>query len=459
METSSRFKALGQTFSLVYKIVFTLIAGALLMALVMAGFHFRAVHTGLQQAERLLAQGQLPEADALAFRLEPWARCFPGRFRICAFLRVRCLVRSNQPEAAARLAEALRRHVDIPVPRGSAGEFARDPLLWLQKTSLFMVTGLLDALYPAVQLNEWAGYETLLDELVSRRDTEGLNALADDLISRFPRSPIAILANSARGELQPAAPVPTMPHASPSTQPPTAPANPAALPPSSIPDPDPAAAAPDVMPPPRPASWGIVTNASAMALNPQTGKPVRPLKVGDVLVIEGACTLQDVPAFTGTLILNNRNVPDLAFSGKDLELRNGAFDAVPPVEVALRSRLAEIQAEENALQPKLARELASLSPEENAYRQSKAKMDAFQREVDALNVKLQKATGPDRMAVLDKLRLLKYQEQALIRDLAARKETADLTNRKAGRITVEPQLIALRQEKMAVLKKLAESTP
>lgn len=392
MEPSSPFKTLWQTFSLVLKIVFTLAAGALLVALITASLHFRLVHVGLKQAEQQFDQGRLEEANALAARLEPWARCFPGRYRKCALVRVRCLARLKQPEAAARMAEALRSHADRPMQPGNGKEFAGAPLVWLQKTSLFMTGGILDAAFPVIRLNEWAGYSTLLDELVSLRDVDGLNALADDLIARFPHSQIGVLANSARGELRPASPV-VPSHAVPLLRPSTQ----TALPPaggsvepgvstSAVPS---LTSEPALSLPEPPHSWGIVTNPAAMALNPQTGQAIRPLKVGDVLAIEGTCSFQNVPAFTGTLILNNRNVPDLAFYGKDLDIREGAFDAVSPEEVALRSRLAEIQAEETVLAPKAARELANLGPEETAYRQAKTKMESFQQDVNALNAKLQ----------------------------------------------------------------------
>ncbi len=449
MESSSPLKTLRETFSLVYKIVCTLAAGALIVALATACLHFRAVHVGLQQAEQEAAQGQFDQAYSRAARLEPWARCFPGRYRLCALIQIRCLARLNQPEAAARLAEAMRTQSDLPVPRGTGSEFVSTPLVWLQKTSLSLVSGALNAFYPVLQVNEWAGYGTLLDELVATRNAEGLNALADNLITRFPRSSIAVLANSAKGELQPDAPPDSAPH--PSAPPPaeTPESGISSILESASSDPEPALSAP-------PPSWGIVTNAGAMALNPENGKPIRPLKIGDVLAIEGRFPLPDRVAFTGTLILNNRNVPDLAFLASDLEIRNGAFATVSPHEVALRSRLAEIQAEEAMLLPKVTRELANLGPEQTAYRQAQAALDAFQREASALNTQAEKATGPERMAILDKLRLMKYRQQTLIQDLQTRKETADLASRKAGRISFEPQLTALRQEKKAILKRLAE---
>lgn len=457
MQSPSPYTTLWQTLRLLYKTILALAVGTLLVALGTTYFHFKTVQDGIQQVAQYIGQGRLAEANALAASLEPWARCFPGRYRACARLRVRSLVRSNQPDEALQVAEAIRAHAEAPIRRGTASELLNEPLLWLQKTSLFLAGDMLDATAPVEPLNEWAGYDMMIAELVAVRDEKTLNALADSLNTRFPQSSIAYSANSAKIELQPAeAGLSTntvTPGSSPSENTPLPPADETASATSAV---EALPAEPERPPP----SWGIVTNAGAVALNPKTGQLIRPLKIGDVLAIEGTCTVQNVSALTGTLILENRNVPDLAFQGKNLEIRTGDISRVSSEKIALLSRLAEVQAEEALLQPKAAQELAGLSPEELAYRKAQSKMDAFQRDVNGLNTKLEKATGAERMKTLDQLRLMKYQEQALIRDLQACQETANLVGRKTGgRLTVEPQLTALRQEKKAILKRLAEHAP
>lgn len=464
MDASSPLKSLGHAASLAYKLILTVAVGALILSHVTTWLHFRQVDNGLADAEKLLERGRLAEADALAFRLEPWSRCFPGRYRSCGILRVRCLVRSSQTEAAAQLAEHLR--LDEGDETVSAGwdDLIHEPLLWLQKISVSQVSAIGNGFFPISRPGEWTAYEVLLDELVKRRDTEGVETLEADISTRFPQSGISVYASSAKGELNP----PEFPtsaysatNASKAKPPAPPPTNPAPEQAQAAVSNEPAAAE-EPAPAAGPAlSWGIVTNALSMALNPESGKPLRQLKAGDVLVIEGSCTIQNVPALTGTLILNNRNVQNLAFKADDLEIRTGDFKAVHPAEVALRSRLAEIRILEDELAPKAARETANLTPQEIAYRTAQNRMDAFQRDVTALNTKLENATGSERMATLDKLRLMKYQEQTLLRELNTRKEALAVLGRSSStnQAKFEPQLTALRQEKQAILKRLAATAP
>jgi hypothetical protein len=199
-----------------------------------------------------------------------------------------------------------------------------------------------------------------------------------------------------------------------------------------------------------------VTNARAMAYNPENGKPIRQLKAGDVFVIEGSVSSASGPLLTGTLILNNRNVPDLAFQSGDLEIRKGVFNSVPLAEVALRSRLAEIATEEAALADQAAAELDSLTSEEKAYRLSVERMENFQKESQDLQAKMAKASGNERIAILDRLRQMKYQEQAILRDMQKKKEAVDATVKSGGsKPGFTSRLTALRQEKQAILKRLA----
>jgi hypothetical protein len=327
-----------------------------------------------------------------------------------------------------------------------------------------MVASFFNGFFPIERPTEWSGYETLLAELITLRDAPMIETLAADLTQRFPRSPVAIYATSAKAEVD-AIRVPASSQDNPDANK-AAPSTVAesTAPETNTPAPAPtdveAASQPEAPPPPaQPASWGIVTNARSLAINPQTGQPIRQLKAGDVLVIEGTCSFHNVSALTGTLILNNRNVPDLAFRGGDLEIHQGQFDRVPPAEVALRSRLAQISIEEAALGGPVAEETGPATAEEKAYRQSMERMAAFQKDSQALQVKLEKATGNERMAILDKLRLMKYQEQALLRDLQARKDAMDAVARSSGRPRADPRLIALRKEKQAILKRLAAPAP
>ncbi|MFO7534075.1 MAG: hypothetical protein R6X19_00055 [Kiritimatiellia bacterium] len=470
MDLSSSLSGLGRSFKLAYKVLLTLAVGTVFISHLTVWLHFRQVDSGLSAAEQLMKQGSLAEADALVSRLEPWSRCHSGRYRTGAILRVRCLARSNQTQAAAEMAETLRLDEGTAVTSGGWSELIREPLVWLQKLSVSQMGGIVAVFSPITRPGAWAGYEALIDELVKRRDEESLETLATDLLTRFPRSIIAVYVNSAKGELNPPdiplsaythqvkPKTPPAPSSDPapdeadsvvSNEPAATPEEPAAERPAAE---EPAAEAP-------PPSWGIVTNDLSMALSPESGKPIRQLKAGDVLVIEGARSLQNMPMLTGTLILNNRNVPGLAFNGDDLEIRPGDFLEVPSSEVALRSRLAEIQIQENQLQPKVDAEEANLTPPEIDYRAAQNRMAAFQREAAALNAKLESTTGSDRMAILDKLRLMKYQEQTILRDLSKAKDALAILGSSNKKPRYEPQLTALLQEKKAILKRLSAPAP
>jgi hypothetical protein len=448
VDSSSSLKTIGQTFNLVYKIILTVAAGIMLMAFVVACLHFRNVHAGIRDAERLVGRGLYEEADARAKALQDWAKCFPGRFRESGVIRIRSLVRTHRSTEAADVAERMRVEGDAVIQAGGIRGLLAAPLPWLQKSSVSMAAGILSAFVPSAQPGEWAGYTVLLDEMVAIKDEKGLEQVANDLLLRFPRSSIAVAANASRAEVQggPSAFSTLRPErtysASSST---SSPSQPVTYQVSDSDDPD----KPEVPP-----SWGIVTNSHCVALNPDTGQPVRELKPGDILVIEGPCTVRNTAALRGTLILTKRNVPDLAFRREDLEIRAGDFSAVPTEEVALRSRLAEINMEETDLQLKVAREEASLSPGEIAYRQAREKMDAFTRDVAVLTAKLDKSTGSERMATLDKLRQMKYQEQTLLRDMQKKKDAAGLNSR-AGESALSARLNTLRQEKTAILKRLS----
>ncbi len=463
--------SLRRAFSLAYKLALTLAAGALVASLASATFHYKAVHSGIETAERLIGQGRLAEADALAYTLafdpaSSWARCFPGHFRTFGCLRVRCLIRTGQFEAAKEVAEALHLDADEPVLPNPLNTLAANPLAWLQKFGVSMVASYFNGFFPIERPTEWSGYETLLAELITLRDAPTLEILASDLAQRFPRSPVAIYANSAKAEVDPIR-FPTSSQDNPdATKTAPAPGAESAAPETNTPEPAPAttdveaASQPEAPPPPvQPASWGIVTNARSLAINPQTGQPIRQLKAGDVLVIEGTCSFHNVSALTGTLILNNRNVPDLAFRGEDLEIHQGPFDSVPPAEVALRSRLAQINIEEAALGGPIPEETGPVTTEEKAYRQCMDRMAAFQKDSQSLQAKLEKATGNERMAILDKLRLMKYQEQAILRDLQTKKEAMDAVARSSGKPRADPRLMALHKEKQAILKRLAAPAP
>ncbi len=460
MDLSSPLTSLGRSVKLAYKVLLTLAVGAVFISHLTVWLHFRQVDSGLSAAEQLMKQGNLAEADALVSRLEPWSRCLPGRYRTGGILRVRCLARSNQTQTATEMAETLRLDEGAAVTSGGWSELIREPLVWLQKLSVSQMSGIAAAFSPIRRPGEWAGYEALIDELTKRRDEESLETLATDLTTRFPRSTLAVYANSAKSELNtPDFPLSAYTH---QAKPETPPA------PSSEPSPDETESVVSNEPattPEEPAaektapSWGIVTNALSMALSPESGKPIRQLKAGDVLVIEGACNLQNIPMLTGTLILINRNVQGLAFSGDDLEIRPGDFLEVPSSEVALRSRLAEIQIQENQLQPKVDAEEANLTPPEINYRAAQKRMAAFQREAAALNTKLESTTGADRMAILDKLRLMKYQEQTILRDLTKAKDALAILGSSDKKPRYEPQLTALLQEKRAILKRLSAPAP
>jgi hypothetical protein len=464
VDVSSPLTPLRQTLTLVYKIILTLAAGSLLIAILSAYFHYARVRNGVGNTERLIGQGRLAEADALAYRLafdpeSAWARCFPGYYRALGLLRIRCLVRSGQADAARGVAEMMRLTDDDPVMRRPLGDLLQRPLPWLQSAGLSLVSNFTTGFFPIERPGLWSGYETLFAELVAVRDAATLETLANELARQFPRSPIAIYANSARAEVTPGpSPLSALTRPEPVSFSPVS-TQPDDLSPSSPPAEQPAAPEPEpepVPPPPPPAAWGIVTNARAMAYNPENGKPIRQLKAGDVFVIEGSVSSASGPLLTGTLILNNRNVPDLAFQSGDLEIRKGVFNSVPLAEVALRSRLAEIATEEAALADQAAAELDSLTSEEKAYRLSVERMENFQKESQDLQAKMAKASGNERIAILDRLRQMKYQEQAILRDMQKKKEAVDATVKSGGsKPGFTSRLTALRQEKQAILKRLA----
>ncbi len=452
MDSPSALKRLGQWLDLSYKFVLTLAAGSLIAGLVAAGMRAGAVRSGLAQAEHYFNQGRLAEADGLLEALLPWARCFPGRYRECAALRVRCLARLGRAEAAS-VAETMRSDCDSPVPRPDWSQLPRDPVAWLHQLSLSLVSGLMGGLYPPTLDNAWAGYDALIDELTDVEDRTALNALANQLLARFPHSLIALKAAKSRAELNPSpSPDPTGPAPAAPALPPTPSAVTADAPPVIE---RPIPSSPDPEPPPFPASWGIVTNSRAVAFNALTGQPVRELKPGDVLAIEGTGRIREEPALTGTLILNNRNIPDLLFRADVLEIRNGSFQSVSPQEVALRSRLAEIAFQENGFRLRLNREKEAYTPEEKAFREVQTRFDAFQAEVKNLTAQLDQKTGADRMRILERLRAMKYQEQTLLRALKERKQAVEKTGGRSGPSGFARDLEALLQEKQAILKLLA----
>lgn len=464
MDAASSVTILRRTVGMAYKIILTLVAGSILAAIGAAYFHYRAVQDGMVMAERLVGQGELAKANAIAFQMafEPrtaWARCFPGYFRTFGKVRIRCLVRTGQADAAREVAEALRLYDDEPLVTDPVVVFFRSPPAWLHKMGTAFVANFTAGFFPAERPGVLSGYETLFAELVAIRDTHSLETLAADLARQFPQLPLGIYANSARGEVDPVPPPASSlsPSAGPErVQRPPDSATPQTQAPATtavenIPAPPP--------PPEQPASWGIVTSRMTVASNPDGGQPVRQLKAGDVLVIEGSIKRGTKSLLTGTLILNNRNVTNLAFNGGDLEIFNGDFNKVSPEEVALRSKLAEIVIQEAALVAQEKMEKESMPPEEKAFNKAEERMAAFQKDSKDLQARLEKTTGNERIAILDRLRLMKYEEQAIVRDLQKKKDAMEAALRASGRPRTESPLPALRQEKQAILKRLAQAAP
>ena len=447
MDSPSARHDLGSGLELVYKFLLTVAAGSLIAGLASAGLHAAAVRSGLARAERSFSQGRLAETALFLEALSPWARCFPGRYRENAALQVRCLARLGRLEQAGAIAESMRGECDSPVPPPEWARLPVDPLGWLHQATLSLVSRVMGGLFPPTLNNPWAGYEAIIEELDAVENADALNRLADDLRARFPQSLIALKAARARR------PPPTPSRTAEPVRP-DAPPNRAATAPAPI---HPPTAVPDAgEPPPPSASWGIVTNTGAVAFHPQTGQPIRELKPGDVLAIEGAVLLRNEPVLTGVLILNNRTIPEIAFRAEDLEIRPGSFNTVPPQEVALRSRLAEIAVEESRLSLRLNREKTPATPEETAYREAQARFDSFQAEVASLTGQMDKKTGAERMRILDRLRTMKYQEQTLLRTLSERKQAFERIGGQAGPNPLARELDALRREKQAILKRLTE---
>jgi hypothetical protein len=410
---------------LLFRTFLGILSVSLLVTLLVAGIRWNQVRLAEQNARLLVEAWRFDEACDELRAVEAWSRCFPGFFTENALLQIQGRTRQGRWREAWPLAEAVRKHLEQPLPFPLLSDYRNAPLLAIQRLGLALIGRLSRGVNPPRTFNAWAGYEAILEELVAQQNDAEISAFQEAVTRAFPRSPIAIKAAAAPRPSDRKLRRPVSATSLLRPQPPAERVRQRPPPTHAVED-----APPQVQPDPveeneaMAASWGIVTNREAFAYHPRTSAPVRPLHAGDVVALERLFTLRNQRAAEGTLILTNGTIPELAFLLDDLEIRPGSYTDANPHEVMWRSRLARLLAEEAALRTRLARESSTPKPELTAYEEAVRRLETLQKNARAIQAQLDQP-GANRSNILEQLRAMKYKEAALAREVQSRKEALE----------------------------------
>lgn|GEM_PF-5824990 len=452
--------AVTRLLGLLFRSFLGLLSASLLVTLLVAGIRWNQVRLAEQNARLLVEAWRFDEACDELRAVEAWSRCFPGFFTENALLQIQGRTRQGRWQEVWPLAEAVRQHLEQPLPFPLLSDYRNAPMLAVQRLGLALIGRLSRGVNPPRTFNAWAGYEAILEELVAQQNDAEITAFQEAVTRAFPRSPIAIKAAAAP---RPSDRKSRRPVSATSLLRPSPPAERVRQRP-----PTPVEEKEDAAPQDRPelveeneataASWAIVTNREAFAYHPRTSAPVRPLRAGDVVALERLFTLRNQRAAEGTLILTNGTVPELAFLLDDLEIRPGSYTHANPHEVMWRSRLARLLAEEAALQARLAKEATTPQPELAAYEEAVRRLETLQKNARALQAQLDQP-GANRSNILERLRAMKYEEAALAREVQSRKEALEKSGGSiVKRLQMELQQIAREiQEARQALNTLTSS--
>ena len=274
----------------------------------------------------------------------------------------------------------------------------------------------------------WSGYQTIVAELDATGQRDLLMSLSERIESQYPDNPIVVRIGRPAPDQRPA------PDALAAAEPQPSPAHEPAVATKPTPSPAPipvVASSPAAVPvpaasaPPAPApkpdtpvrNWGIVCTSDVYASN-QRGERRIHLAPGTLVDIAAIRTLWSNTWAQCSFDDGGITIGGMLIPLDDLEVRDGPLGNARPREKELRVQRI-----------KIARELAALRARGNGEGApdvpagpARQKFDAFCREVDAAKARMERATGAERMKLIDQLHKMKFEEVRL--ESAMKAETA-----------------------------------
>ena len=424
--------------------------GAFVLMFAVPAVRIAKLSSALSAAELLASGGRPTEALREITAIEPAARQFPWLTYRIEMQMVRCHVRTGDLLEARRHADLILSGCDSGgqlVPRPGAGSFVRNAPVWVIGSALNAGdSGSWDC---------WSGYEALMEELKASGETSQLALLADDLIQRFPGTPIAnhaglhTLATAAAHSGKSPTDAMTRTNASAPAAEPELVSDAPFQPPKPPHAEAPATNAPAQEAPaePVPGNWGIVTNPVTYAYD-TAGRPLREVPPGTLVDIVALRRVKDVDIAVCSMGYGERLITNVVFRIEDLNVRDGRLEDASSRERELRSRLAILVLEAGQLQAEQANQQANASPEVKAYEAAVAKYRDAARKADQLIKDMDRATGTRRIDIQEKLRKMKYEEPQLQQAMDAAKARLDAS---------ESQSLTAGQKQLAGVRKTIES--
>jgi tetratricopeptide (TPR) repeat protein len=448
---------------IVVRYILIWLVGTLLLVLLIPFFRVAKIKNELDSADRLLRTGHPREALAQLQRIEIWATLYPPLSQRLTGSAIRCQAKLLDIRSAEQLAR------DFQDRYGRGRRPSRNIWECLETFPDRLINSYLSQSAGMPGATRWLGYEVLLNELEQAGDTNRVEKLAGEILSRDPENSLAkrvqdaLAAKREEESRKTATPSPSVEAIK--SEPPQKRVDHIDLArkhvaakqwDKAVEECDAALALdpenPDVAKLKRIAEardrrWGC-TRTLAKAYDAVSGKAVQELAPGALVEVSGIRNGSPLGELAICKVITDTNDPPiLLVRMRDLDTKMGPLSSASEEEKTLRIRRVRLWAEIARLKDELLQSRLKDNPYKKEYDVASAAYNAYWTKVKNLQAKHQASTGDERVRVADEMKRLKGEDIRIGQALeTAKKKMNEWQERNAASPIADPKLTALEEE-------------
>lgn len=388
--------------------LFIAAAGSVMVVISSAIVKAYLVKAPLDKAIPRMESGETDELLEDFDKSSRWEHLFPALKMRRDAVSVRCYSRRNELGKAMGVADAMTGYspdaaslsgiiADLKTMREREAS-TPDKLAFIATQAEAVAVKGLNMLFKrqnaTMGMDNWTGYNCLLQELRYASNVEGIKALSSKLNEYHPDAAFTISVRQFLGDLEKGL-TPVKPPPEPVVQDATFVAQPVLEPDSDA-----------------PFGWATV-NRNDTSLFDSSGKFLQKAPSGSLIAIDDTRDSKSGRIATGSLILRNTQVNGIVVLERDVTLRRGYFNGLDSDVKDKLLRRAELSKSLADAEELLRENLLKKNPNYLNYMKVRAEHEILWKEINTLTKVFESSTGMEREKAADKLRLLKPKSVAM----------------------------------------------